>query len=175
MRGRRSIEPEHNINNRITAPEVRLVGENIEQGIYSTKEALRLAEEQDADLVEISPNADPPVCRIIDYNKFLFEQKKKMKEIKAKQSNVSTKEIRFGPNTSEHDFDFKLKHAKAFLEEGSKVRAYVHFKGRSIVFKDRGEILLTRFIQELMEYGLPEQMPKLDGKRMFVIINPKKK
>lgn len=127
------------------------------------------------DLIEISGNAVPPVCRIFDYRKFLYEQKKKQKELKAKQSNVVVKEIRFGPNTDDHDFEFKLKHAKAFLKEGSKVRAYVQFKGRAIVYKDRGEILLTKFISELMELGLPEQMPKMDGKRMFVIITPKKK
>ena len=127
------------------------------------------------DLIEISGNAVPPVCRIFDYRKFLYEQKKKQKELKAKQSNVVVKEIRFGPNTDDHDFEFKLKHAKAFLQEGSKVRAYVQFKGRAIVYKDRGEILLTKFIAELMELGLPEQMPKMDGKRMFVIITPKKK
>ncbi len=127
------------------------------------------------DLIEISGNAVPPVCRIFDYRKFLYEQKKKQKELKAKQSNVVVKEIRFGPNTDDHDFEFKLKHAKAFLKEGSKVRAYVQFKGRAIVYKDRGEILLTKFIAELMELGLPEQMPKMDGKRMFVIITPKKK
>ena len=127
------------------------------------------------DLIEISGNAVPPVCRIFDYRKFLYEQKKKQKELKAKQSNVVVKEIRFGPNTDDHDFEFKLKHAKAFLQEGSKVRAYVQFKGRAIVYKDRGKILLTKFIAELMELGLPEQMPKMDGKRMFVIITPKKK
>lgn len=175
MRGRRSLEPEHKLNEKITAAEVRLVGENIEQGVYTRAEAIRMAQDMELDLIEISGNAVPPVCRIWDYRKFLYDQKKKMKEIKAKQTNVTTKEIRFGPNTDDHDFDFKLKHAKAFLQEGAKVRAYVHFKGRSIVYKDRGEILLTRFIQELMEYGLPEQMPKLDGKRMFIIINPKKK
>ncbi len=127
------------------------------------------------DLVEISPNAVPPVCRVVDYRKFLYDKKKKEKELKSKHTNVTIKEIRFGPNTDDHDFDFKLKHAKAFLTEGSKVKAYVHFKGRSIVYKDRGEILLTRFISELIDFGLPEQMPKLDGKRMFVMINPKKK
>jgi translation initiation factor IF-3 len=152
-----------------------LVGENIEPGVYSRSEALRIAQEQDVDLVEISPNAVPPVCRLIDYKKFLYDQKKKQKEIKAKQVNVTVKEIRFGPNTDDHDFDFKLKHAVAFLKEGSKVRSYVFFKGRSIVFKERGEILLLKFIQELSEYGLPEQMPKLEGKKMFVVINPKKK
>jgi translation initiation factor IF-3 len=175
MRGRRSLEPEHKLNEKITAAEVRVVGENIEPGIYPRAQAIKMAQELEMDLIEISGNATPPVCRIWDYRKFLYEQKKKLKEIKAKQTNVTTKEIRFGPNTDDHDFDFKLKHARTFLQEGSKVRAYVHFKGRSIVYKERGEILLTRFIQELMEFGLPEQMPKLDGKRMFVIINPKKK
>jgi translation initiation factor IF-3 len=154
---------------------VRLVGETVESGVYTRAEALRIAQEQELDLIEISGSAVPPVCRVADYKKFLYEQKKKKKEMKAKQTNVTTKEIRFGPNTDDHDFEFKLKHAKSFLQEGAKVRAYVHFKGRSIVYKDRGEILLTKFIQELIEYGLPEQMPKLDGKRMFIIINPKKK
>jgi translation initiation factor IF-3 len=169
------LEPEHNLNNKITAKEVRLVGDNIEQGVYPTAVAIKMAEEMELDLIEISGNAVPPVCRIFDYRKFLYEQKKKQKELKAKQSNVVVKEIRFGPNTDDHDFEFKLKHAKAFLKEGSKVRAYVQFKGRAIVYKDRGEILLTKFISELMELGLPEQMPKMDGKRMFVIITPKKK
>lgn len=169
------MEPEHNLNNKITAKEVRLVGDNIEQGVYPTAVAIKMAEEMELDLIEISGNAVPPVCRIFDYRKFLYEQKKKQKELKAKQSNVVVKEIRFGPNTDDHDFEFKLKHAKAFLKEGSKVRAYVQFKGRAIVYKDRGEILLTKFISELMELGLPEQMPKMDGKRMFVIITPKKK
>ncbi len=154
---------------------MRLVGDNLEQGVYTRAQALKLAQELELDLIEISGSANPPVCRIWDYKKFLYDQKKKLKEIKAKQTNVTTKEIRFGPNTDDHDFDFKVKHARTFLSDGSKVRAYVHFKGRSIVFKDRGEILLTKFIQELMEFGLPEQMPKLDGKRMFVIINPKRK
>ncbi len=154
---------------------MRLVGDNIEQGVYPTAVAIKMAEEMELDLIEISGNAVPPVCRIFDYRKFLYEQKKKQKELKAKQSNVVVKEIRFGPNTDDHDFEFKLKHAKAFLKEGSKVRAYVQFKGRAIVYKDRGEILLTKFISELMELGLPEQMPKMDGKRMFVIITPKKK
>lgn len=175
MRGRRSLEPEHNINERISAPEVRLVGENVEQGVYKLSEALRIAQQQEVDLVEINSNAAPPICRVIDYKKFLYEQKKKQKELKAKQQQVTVKEIRFGPNTDDHDFEFKLRHAISFLKEGSKVRAHVFFKGRSIVFKDRGEILLTKFIQELMEYGLPEQMPKLEGKKMFVLIAPKKK
>jgi translation initiation factor IF-3 len=139
------------------------------------RDALKKAQETDMDLVEISPNADPPVCKIIDYKKFLFEQKKKQKELKAKQVKVVIKEIRMGPNTEEHDFNFKLKHAKSFLEEGAKVKAYVFFKGRSIVFKDRGEILLLKFAQELEECGTLEQMPKLEGKKMIMMINPKKK
>lgn len=137
--------------------------------------ALQKAEEADLDLVEISPNAKPPVCKITDYKKFLFEQKKKQKELKSKQVKVVIKEIRFGPNTEEHDFNFKLKHAISFLQEGAKVKAYVFFKGRSIVFKERGEILLLRFAQELEEYGTLEQMPKLEGKKMIMMINPKKK
>lgn len=137
--------------------------------------ALKKADEAELDLVEISPNADPPVCKIIDYKKFLFEQKKKQKELKAKQTKVTIKEIRMGPNTEDHDFNFKLKHAKSFLEDGAKVKAYVFFKGRSIVFKDRGEILLLRFAQELEEFGTVEQMPKLEGKKMIMMINPKKK
>jgi len=172
---RREKEDEHRINQRITAAEVRLVGENVEQGVYPTAVALKMAQEQEVDLVEISPNATPPVCRVIDYKKFLYDQKKKQKEMKAKQVNVTVKEIRFGPNTDDHDFQFKLKHALEFLKEGNKVRSWVFFKGRSIVFKDRGEILLLKFIQELAEVGVPEQMPKLEGKKMFVIINPKKK
>lgn len=127
------------------------------------------------DLVEISPNATPPVCKILDYKKFLYDQKKREKELKAKQVKVTLKEIRFGPNTDDHDFEFKLNHAKKFLEEGSKLKAYVFFKGRTIVFKERGEILLLRLAQELEEYGLVEQMPKLEGKRMIMMINPKKK
>ncbi len=172
---RREKEPEHRINNRINVNEVRIVGENVEQGVYPIQEALRLAQELEVDLVEISPNATPPVCRLIDYKKFLYDQKKKQKEMKAKQVNVTVKEIRFGPNSDDHDFQFKLKHAIEFLKDGSKVRSWVFFKGRSIVFKDRGEILLLKFIQELAEYGVPEQLPKLEGKKMFVIINPKKK
>ena len=139
------------------------------------KEALKKADEQDLDLVEISPNAKPPVCKIIDYKKFLFEQKKRQKELKSKQSKVVVKEIRMGPNTEEHDFNFKLNHAKSFLKDGAKVKAYVFFKGRSIVFKDRGEILLLKFAQELEDYGTVEQLPKLEGKKMIMMINPKKK
>ncbi len=152
-----------------------MVGENIEPGVYKIPDALRLAEQLELDLVEISPNADPPVCRITDYNKFLYEQKKKQKELKAKQSQVVIKEIRFGPNTDEHDFNFKLNHAKKFLEEGSKVKSYVFFKGRSIVFKERGEILLLKFADELADFGVVGSMPQLEGKKMIIMINPKKK
>ena len=141
----------------------------------STSEALKLAEEQELDLVEISPNAVPPVCKIMDYRKFLYNQKKKQKELKAKQSKVVIKEVRFGPNTDDHDFNFKLAHARKFLEEGNKVKAYVFFRGRTIVFKDRGEILLLKFAQELTDVGAVEQLPKLEGKRMIIMINPKKK
>lgn len=144
-------------------------------GVYSLAQAQRMAEEQELDLVEISPKADPPVCRIIDYRKFLYDQKKRQKELKANQSKVTIKEIRFGPNTDDHDFEFKLKHARKFLEEGSKVKAYVFFRGRTIVFKERGEILLLKFAQELEDVGLVEQLPKLEGKRMTMMINPKKK
>jgi len=151
------------------------VGENVEQGVFTLGEALRMAEEKESDLVEISASAVPPVCRIVDYKKFLYDQKKKQKEIKSKQVNVTIKEIRFGPNTDDHDFNFKLKHALEFLKEGAKVKAHVFFKGRSIVFKDRGEVLLLKFVQELEEVGIPEALPKLEGKRMFVLINPKKK
>lgn len=168
-------ENEHRINRDIRVDSVRLVGENVEVGVYSTSDAIKMAQEQDLDLVEISPKADPPVCKIIDYKKFLYNQKKKQKELKAKQSKVVVKEIRFGPNTDDHDFQFKLKHARKFLEEGSKVKAYVFFKGRTIVFKERGEIILLKFAQELEDVGLVEQMPKLEGKRMIMMFNPKKK
>ena len=174
-RGRRPPQKEelHRINQNIRIPEVRLVGENVEQGVYDTREALKMAQEQELDLVEISPNAVPPVCRIIDYKKFLYQQKKKQKEIKNKTVKVVVKEIRFGPNTDEHDFNFKLNHAKKFLEEGSKVKAYVFFKGRTIVFKDRGEILLLKFPQELEELGKVEMLPKMEGKKMNMMIAPK--
>ena len=158
----------------IRAREVRLVGEDGAE-VLSLSAALEKANQADLDLVEISPNASPPVCKIIDYKKFLFEQKKKQKELKSKQSKVTIKEIRFGPNTEDHDFQFKLKHAKGFLSEGAKVKAFVFFKGRSIVFKDRGSILLLKFAQELEDYGVIEQMPKLEGKKMIMMINPKKK
>ena len=147
----------------------------MDSAVMSTPAALALAKELELDLVEISPKADPPVCRIIEYKKFLYDQKKKQKEMKAKQQKVVVKEIRFGPNTDDHDFNFKVKHAKKFLEEGSKLKAYVFFRGRTIVFKERGEILLLKFAQELEEYGTVEQLPKLEGKRMTVLFNPKKK
>ena len=150
------------------------MGDNVEPAVMKTRDALALAKELELDLVEISPKADPPVCRIIEYKKFLYDQKKKQKEIKAKQQKVVVKEIRFGPNTDDHDFQFKLKHAKKFLQEGSKLKAYVFFRGRTIVFKERGEILLLKFAQELEEYGTVEQLPKLEGKRMTVMFNPKK-
>ena len=172
---RREERDEHKINEHITAREIRLVLEGQEPKVMSVSEALRMAEEQELDLVEISPNAVPPVCKIMDYRKFVYTQKKKQKELKAKQSKVVIKEVRFGPNTDDHDFNFKLAHAKKFLEEGNKVKAFVFFRGRTIVFKDRGEILLLKFAQELADYGVVELMPKLEGKKMIIMINPKKK
>ncbi|WP_083464767.1 translation initiation factor IF-3 [Marinifilum fragile] len=172
---RKPQEAQHKINQAIRARSVRVVGDNVEPGVYSISEALKLADEQELDLVEISPKADPPVCKIIDYKKFLYQQKKKQKEIKAKAVKVVVKEIRFGPNTDEHDYNFKLKHAEKFLNEGAKVKAYVFFKGRSILFKDKGEILLLKFAQDLEELGKVEQLPKLEGKRMTMFITPKKK
>ena len=153
---------------------MRVVGDNVEQGIYNIKEALDIARDQDLDLVEISPSANPPVCKVIDYKKFLYDQKKKQKEIKAKSAKVVVKEIRLGPNTDDHDFNFKLNHAKKFLEDGAKVKVDVFFKGRSIIYKDKGEIILLKFAQELEEYGKVERLPKLEGKRMIMIIAPKK-
>ena len=153
---------------------VRVVGENIDSpGVIPIKRALEMADNLELDLVEISPNADPPVCKIIDYQKFLYQQKKKQKEIKARTAKVVVKEIRFGPNTDEHDYNFKLKHAIRFLEEGAKVKPYVFFKGRSIVYSEQGEILLLRLAQDLEEYGKVEQLPKLEGKRMTMLVNPK--
>lgn len=172
---RQEPKEEHRINEKIIAPQIRLVVEGEEPKVMTVREALVLAEEVEMDLVEISPNAVPPVCKIMDYRKFLYNQKRKQKELKAKQSKIVIKEIRFGPNTDDHDFNFKLEHAKKFLEEGSKVKAYVFFRGRTIVFKDRGEILLLKFAQELADLGVLEQMPKLEGKRMTIMINPKKK
>ena len=165
---------QYRINERIRVREVRLVGDNVEQGVYPTFQALKIAEDQGLDLVEISPNAAPPVCRVIDYQKFLYQQKKRLKEQKAKSVKVVVKEIRFGPQTDDHDYDFKLKHAKGFLEEGAKVKAYVFFKGRSILFKEQGEVLLLRFANDLEDYGKVEQMPVLEGKRMIIMISPKK-
>ncbi len=167
-------EDPNRINQRITAPVVRLVGDNVESGIFQLRDALNLADDLGLDLVEISATASPPVCRIMDYKKFLFEQKKKQKEMKAKTAKVILKEIRLGPNTDEHDFNFKLKHAENFLKEGAKVKVDVFFKGRSIIYKDKGEYILLRFAQELEEFGKVESLPKLEGKRMIMILTPKK-
>ena len=153
---------------------MRLVGENVEVGIYTTREALAMAEEQEFDLVEISPKADPPVCKIMDYKKFLYEQKKRDKALKSKATKIIIKEIRFGPQTDDHDYEFKKKHAEKFLKEGAKLKAFVFFKGRSIVFKEKGQILLLRLAQDLEELGKVEQMPRLEGKRMTMFIAPKK-
>ena len=169
-------ENELNINEQITASEVRLVGENIpEPGVYPIAKALQLADQLELDLVEISAKADPPVCKILDYQKYLYQQKKKAKEMKSNAAKVVIKEIRFGPNTDEHDFNFKLKHAQEFLQEGSKVKATIFFRGRSIMFKDQGEKQLLRFAVELEEYGRAEAMPVLEGKRMTMMIAPNKK
>lgn len=165
----------NNINEYIRAREVRLVGDNVTPGIYSIQEARRIAEELELDLVEISAQADPPVCKVLDYQKYLYQQKKKAKEIKAKSTKIVVKEIRFGPQTDDHDYNFKLKHAIGFLQEGAKVKAYVFFKGRSILFKEQGEVLLLRFANDLEEYGKVEQMPVLEGKRMTIMLSPKKK
>lgn len=165
----------NNINEHIRAAQVRLVGDNVTPGIYSIHEARKIAEELELDLVEISAQADPPVCKVLDYQKYLYQQKKKAKEIKAKSTKVVVKEIRFGPQTDDHDYNFKLKHAQGFLQEGAKVKAYVFFKGRSILFKEQGEVLLLRFANDLEEYGKVEQMPLLEGKRMIIMLAPKKK
>lgn len=176
----------YRLNRDIRASRIRLVGDNLEEiseligktietGIFNTNQVIQWAEEMEMDLVEISPNADPPVCKIIDYKKFIYDRKKKEKELKAKTAKTVIKEIRFGPNTDDHDFDFKVKHALKFLESGEKIKAYVHFRGRAIVFKDRGELILLRFIKELEEFGAAEELPKLEGKRMIVMISPKKK
>lgn len=164
----------HRINDRIRVPEVRVVGDDVEQGVYPTRQALQMAEDLGLDLVEISPTAKPPVCRITDYQKFLYQQKKKLKEQRAKNVKVVVKEIRFGPQTDDHDYNFKLKHAKGFLEDGSKVKAYVFFRGRSIIFKDQGEMLLLRFASDLADYAKVEQLPQLEGKRMIIMLSPKK-
>ncbi|PQB03989.1 translation initiation factor IF-3 [Aureitalea marina] len=168
-------EDKHRINQKIQASEVRLVGDNVEIGIYPLAKAQQIARDQELDLVEISPNANPPVCKVMDYKKFVYEQKKREKALKAKATKVIIKEIRFGPNTDDHDYAFKKKHAEKFLKDGAKLKAYVFFKGRSIIYKDKGEILLLKLAQELEEYGKVEQMPKLEGKRMTMFIAPKKK
>ena len=176
----------YRLNREINVPRIRLVGDNldevsevakknIEPGIYKTYQVIQWAEELEMDVVEISPNADPPVCKIIDFKKFIYDRKKKEKELKAKTAKTVIKEIRFGPNTDDHDFDFKVKHAIKFLQDGEKIKAYVQFKGRAIVFKDRGELILLRFLKELEELGAAEELPKLEGKRMIVMISPKKK
>ncbi|MDO5036479.1 MAG: translation initiation factor IF-3 [Porphyromonas sp.] len=167
-------EPSNRTNGQIRAREVRLVGDNVEQGIYSIQEAQRIANEQGLDLVEISANAEPPVCKVLDFQKFAYQQKKKAKEQRAKQQKTQVKEIRFGPQTEEHDYNFKIKHAINFLEDGNKVRAYVFFRGRSIIFKDQGELLLLRFASDLEDYAKVEQMPTLEGKRMNMLFSPKK-
>lgn len=171
----KQIQREHRLNDEITAQEVRVVGENIEPGVYSLAQALKMAQEKEVDLVEISPNAVPPVCRLIDYQKFLYEKKKKDKEQKAKAKQSEVKEIRFTPNTDEHDFDFKSKHAEKFLQEGNKVKCYVQFKGRAIMFQERGELMLLKFAERLAEVGSLESMPKMEGRRMIAIFTPKKK
>ena len=169
-----NIKNQYRINEQIRSREVRIVGDN-GSTVVPTRQALDMARDQGVDLVEISPNANPPVCRLIDYSKFLYQQKKRAKEMKAKQVKVEVKEIRFGPQTDEHDYQFKLKHAKEFLEDGNKVRAYVFFRGRSILFKEQGEVLLLRFANDLEDYGKVEQMPVLEGKRMIIMLSPKKK
>ncbi|MFC0605596.1 translation initiation factor IF-3 [Winogradskyella pulchriflava] len=172
---REAQEDKHRINSKIRSEEVRVVGDNVEVGVYPIKKALSMADEQGLDLVEISPNANPPVCKVMDYKKFLYEQKKREKALKSKATKVVVKEIRFGPQTDDHDYEFKKKHAEKFLKDGAKLKAFVFFKGRSIVFKEQGQILLLRLAQDLEEFGKVEQMPKLEGKRMIMFIAPKKK
>lgn len=169
-----NLKSQYRVNEQIRAREVRIVGDDIESQVLSTRDALHIAEQKGVDLVEISPNADPPVCRLIDYSKFIYQQKKRQKEMKAKQVKIDVKEIRFGPQTDDHDYNFKLKHAMGFLADGDKVKAYVFFRGRSILFKEQGEVLLLRFAQDLEEYGKVESMPVLEGKRMIMFIAPKK-
>lgn len=170
----RQTEPEHRINHRIKSPEVRVVGENVESGVFPINEARKLAEQAGLDLVEISPNASPPVCKIIDYSKFKYEQKKKNKELKAKTHKTVIKEIRFGPNTDQHDLDFKSKHAIGFLQDGNKVKAYVQFFGRTIVYKDRGFDLLNKFTENLKDYGKPDSPPRMEGRKLIVMMSPLK-
>lgn len=169
-----NLKQQYRVNEQIHVREVRIVGDDVESTVMPTAKALQLADARGVDLVEISPNAVPPVCRLIDYSKFLYQQKKRQKEMKAKQVKVDVKEIRFGPQTDDHDYNFKLKHAQGFLSDGDKVKAYVFFKGRSILFKEQGEVLLLRFANDLEEYGKVEQMPVLEGKRMTIFIAPKK-
>lgn len=171
----KQVQNEHRLNDEITAPEVRVIGEDIEPGIYPIAVAIKMAIAKEADLVEISPSAVPPVCRVIDYKKFLYEKKKKEKEQKAKAKQSEVKEIRFTPNTDEHDFDFKAKHAEKFLQDGNKVKCYVQFKGRAIMFQERGELLLLKFAERMAEYGALESMPKMEGRRMLAMFSPKKK
>ena len=172
-RFRKEQQQEHRTNQMIRVPEVRLVGDNIEPGIFPLADALKMAQEQQLDLVEISPGANPPVCKIIDYNKFLYDEKKKKKEMKAKSKTSEVKEVRFTPNTDDHDFEFKCKHAEKFLLDGNKVKAHVQFKGRAIMFKERGELLLLKFADRLKDVGALEGMPKMEGKRMLVMFDPK--
>ncbi len=170
-----NLKQQYRVNEQIRGVrDVRIVGDDIESSVVSVSRALQIAEQMGVDLVEISPNAEPPVCRLIDYSKFIYQQKKHQKEIKAKQVKVDVKEIRFGPQTDDHDYNFKLKHAQGFLSDGDKVKAYVFFKGRSILFKEQGEVLLLRFAADLEEYGKVEQMPQLEGKRMIMFLAPKK-
>ena len=169
-----NIKQQYRVNEQIHVREVRIVGDGIESTVMPTFKAIQLAEQKGVDLVENSPNAQPPVCRLIDYSKFIYQQKKHQKEMKAKQVKVDVKEIRFGPQTDDHDYNFKLKHAQGFLSDGDKVKAYVFFKGRSILFKEQGEVLLLRFAADLEDYGKVEQMPQLEGKRMIMFIAPKK-
>ncbi len=171
---RDNAKQQYRVNEQIRVREVRIVGDGIESTVMSTRNALHLAEQRGVDLVEISPNAQPPVCRLIDYSKFLYQQKKRQKEMRARQVKVDVKEIRFGPQTDDHDYEFKLKHAKGFLSDGDKVKAFVFFRGRSILFKEQGEVLLLRFAADLEDYGKVEQMPQLEGKRMIMFIAPKK-
>ena len=174
QKGDKSGKDQYVINENIHAKEVRLVGDNVEQGVYSLAQAQKIADEQELDLILISPNAEPPVCRILDFQKYLYQQKNRQKEQKAKATKVVVKEIRFGPQTDDHDYNFKLKHAMGFLKEGSKVKAYVFFRGRSILFKEQGEVLLLRFANDLEEYGKVEMMPVLEGKRMTIMLSPVK-
>ena len=174
-RFRKEQQQEHRTNHMIRVPEVRLVGDNVQVGIYSVQDAMKIAQSLELDLVEISPGANPPVCKVIDYNKFLYDEKKKKKEMKAKSKTSEVKEIRFTPNTDDHDFEFKSKHAEKFLQDGNKVKAYVQFKGRAIQFQDRGQLLLLKFAERLAEIGVLENMPKMEGRRMLAMFAPKGK